>query len=171
LRFTSSNEKSFHNRAGFWLRLLAVFLDIVIFLLLTFVLAMIASMAMAIDEKVLEKVILLFLLLYTTMEVFFAGTPGKRILSLKIASSNNLPPDPWRRIVRWSSKQSPLILQFLFVTTKWPLFTLLAGFSATVVVAGSFFAANDDKQAWHDQWAGTAVYRGVVEQATGATIP
>src|SRR5205814_496662 len=95
---------------------------------------------------------------YTFTEVFFAATPGKMILRLRIGSSDGTPADGWRLLLRWSTKQFALLFQMLFNLTGIPLFYLLGGFGGLVVLIGCLYASNDDKQAWHDQWAGTAVF-------------
>ena len=67
--------------------------------------------------------------------------------------------DRWRLILRWSAKQFWLFAMLLFILTSVPLFYVLSGFMSLIVIIECLFASNDDKLAWHDQWAGTAVYR------------
>ena len=38
-------------------------------------------------------------------------------------------------------------------------FRIIAGFSNAVVAMGCLMALGETKQTWHDQWAGTAVFR------------
>jgi uncharacterized RDD family membrane protein YckC len=148
-------------RVGFWLRVLASLIDSVfVLLLLMFSLAAhLLIIGNARSSRLFDGFFWTAILIYTATEVFLAGTPGKRILRIKIGRNDCTSADKWRLGLRWSTKQLPLILLLLFIATNWLFFTILRGLTAAVVFFGCFYAANDDKLSWHDQWAGTAVYR------------
>lgn len=144
-------------RIGFWWRVLAALIDGVFVVVLGFALMAVAQ-AGQLSQLMFDLIWLGSLLLYSTSEVLFRGTPGKLLLGLRIAAINRAPGDGWRLFLRWSTKQLPLVAMLLFSITAWPLFYLLQGISALFVAIGCLYAANDDKLAWHDQWAGTAVF-------------
>ena len=109
-------------------------------------------------DWVIELIVGLVVLIYTLMEVFFRGTPGKLILRMRIMAIDGTPADKWQLILRWSTKQSPLLASILFDVTQYSPFKVLSGLSGFIIFIGCLFVANDDKLAWHDQWAMTAVY-------------
>jgi uncharacterized RDD family membrane protein YckC len=96
---------------------------------------------------------------YTSMEFFLAATPGKLILRQRIAGADARAAGRWRLFLRWSTKQMPLLCEFLFIFTGGTVFYYVGGLEWILVLIGCLFAANDEKLAWHDQWAGTAVIR------------
>ncbi len=98
-------------------------------------------------------------LIYTLTEIAFAATPGKLLLGLRIHSADGREADRWRLFARWSTKQSGMICWLLFWIGGISGLRVVSGFMNFIVALGSLFASNDDKQAWHDQWCGSAVYR------------
>ena len=153
------------HRAGFWIRTLAALLDLfamtpVYFIATTVMLAVWERVGGRVRAEAIASAILLCgWLAYTSFEIWTAGTPGKLILRLRVKSADGTPADFWRKVLRWSTKQLPMISNLLFVLTAFGPFYLLSGFSSLVVLVGCLFAANDDHLTWHDQWSGTAVYR------------
>jgi uncharacterized RDD family membrane protein YckC len=148
-------------RVGFWLRVLALLIDSV-FVLLLLMLCRFLNLQItgnAESSRLADGLFYAVVLIYTLTEVFFAATPGKLFLKLRIGRNDCAIADKWRLSLRWSTKQLPLILVLMFVATNWPPFMLLRGLSSAIILLGCFYAANDDKLSWHDQWAGTAVYR------------
>src|SRR5262249_4359057 len=96
-------------------------------------------------------------LIYSTMEVFSAGTLGKKILGLRIARLDGSP-DGWRLFLRWQTKQLPVIALILALLTGAGAFRLLGGSANLVIAGGCLFDVNDDHRGWYDQWSGTAVF-------------
>jgi uncharacterized RDD family membrane protein YckC len=154
-----------YQRVGFWRRVLATLLDAAFIFVIAFVCVIFVSALIdgavadpESEERFVAAAIALICLLYSTMEIFTAGTLGKLILRMRIRNVDSTPADRWTLFLRWSSKQSPMIFSLLFAFTNFAGFRLVSGLCGTIVTIGCLFAANDDKLAWHDQWAKTAVY-------------
>jgi uncharacterized RDD family membrane protein YckC len=98
------------------------------------------------------------LLAYGTTEVLWRATPGKRLLGLVIANPDGSPAERWRLFFRWSSKYYSVLVSLIWLVTLHPAAYLLGGFMNGVLLVGFLYALNDDKRAWHDEWAGTAVH-------------
>jgi uncharacterized RDD family membrane protein YckC len=143
-------------RAGFWIRLSAALIDgVAALVVMIAVSASLYSAGISIERS--NAAAFAALLPYTMLEILTRGTPGKLLLGLRIARADGSPADFWRLCLRWSTKQGPMIFQILYLLTRFPAFYLIGGFYGLVVFVGCFYASNDDKLAWHDQWAGTAV--------------
>jgi uncharacterized RDD family membrane protein YckC len=147
-------------KVGFWWRVLAVLIDacflLLILLLLSIMWPSLYQLGLTVNE--MNALSIGIAVLYLTTEVFFAGTPGKLILRQRIKTADGTVANTWRLLTRWCGKQYPIIFNFLFITTAWFPFHFIYGFGICVVLFGCLFAANEDKRAWHDQWAGTAVF-------------
>lgn len=142
-------------RVGFWFRVLATVIDAALFLplwLLLLVLLFEWPHAAAVGSAVAW-------LLYSSLEVAAAGTPGKLVLGLRIAYPDGSTADRWTLFLRWSTKQLPVMAILLYLLTDFVPLRLLAGFAELFVGIGCLFASTDLKQAWHDQWSKTAVCR------------
>lgn len=147
-------------RVGFWFRVLALLIDLPIMILLL-ALCVVVLTAVAnprTSTRLTNTVLVSAVLIYTFTEVIFSGTPGKRLLRLKIGRNDGTPADAWRLFLRWSTKLLPLILLLMFIATNWNGFYFATGYTETLVCIGCLYAANDDKLSWHDKWAHTAVY-------------
>jgi uncharacterized RDD family membrane protein YckC len=151
-----------HPRKGFFIRLTASLIDAVILLVA------LGSLGFGLDaflgpgvitERIADALFTAAALAYTSFDIFTAGTPGKLLLGLTIASPDATPASAGTLSLRWSTKYFPLICALLFVLTTQPLFRLIAGLSNVTIFVGCLFASCDHHLAWHDQWARTAVYR------------
>jgi uncharacterized RDD family membrane protein YckC len=142
-------------RVGFWFRLLALLIDTLI-VLIVYVLA-VAFFSLSEDRAAL--VFVAAWLIYTSPEIFTAGTLGKRILGIKIGRSNGTNADCWTLFLRWSTKQYPQLCGLLFLLTALIGLRFVGGISEAFVVIGCLYALNESKQTWHDEWASTAVFR------------
>lgn len=124
-----------------------------------------------------------FLLLgYGLFDVLMAGTPGKRIAGLIIASDDGLPATRKRLIKRWAVKQiavffaCPMALLWTLLSPynyhiPIPEFiipgilglaitdTILTAVLLLIVLGGCFLVLGPSRQSLHDKLAGTAVYR------------
>ena len=47
----------------------------------------------------------------------------------------------------------------LYLRTDYVPLSFLSSFTALLVLIGCLFASTDNRQAWHDRWAKTAVFR------------
>jgi uncharacterized RDD family membrane protein YckC len=152
------------HRAGFWIRTAATAIDVIAMFLISVgaVAAVFAVLetasSYALPEMAAAALLYAIWLGYTSMEIWFAATPGKMIFRLRVSNTDGSPAEFWRLFLRWSTKWSWLFLSFFFLLTDWPPLYLLASFISLIVVIGCFFAANDDRLTWHDQWARTAVF-------------
>ena len=162
------------DRAGFWIRVLATIIDIVIMLIIALAVgAVIFSITSTLAGRMTDIAVYTAWLGYTTFEIWTAATPGKMLLRLRISEQDCSPADFWRRVLRWSTKQFWMIAYLFFLLSASTVLYALGGFSSLVVTIGCLFAANDDRLTWHDQWAHTAVcYRSRNERRlAAASIP
>jgi uncharacterized RDD family membrane protein YckC len=144
-------------RVGVFARVMAAAIDGLGALVLLIVSGIIAAIA---DKTALAGLVFLILwLFYSGMEVVFAGTPGKLLLGLRIARQNGLKAEPSRLLLRWSTKYYvlvPSIFDYFFPGTA----VAMAGSCVNgLILCGLLGAFNGDRLTWHDQWAGTAVWK------------
>ena len=157
------------HRAGFWIRVLATVIDIVLMLILAvIVMALMHLVAPTAGERALQVTVFGAWLGYTSFEVWSAATPGKLLLRLRVTEQDCSPAEFWRRVLRWSAKQFWLMASVLFALTGSALFYAVSGFSSLVMTVGCLYASSDDRLAWHDQWAHTAVCR---RRRSDASVP
>jgi len=125
----------------------------------------------------------LLVLSYGLMEIFSAGTLGKRIMGLTIAMDDGAPAPRGRLMRRWAIKQSPLFfgalatLLFILSDPGGPakfagyvregllVFAWIDAVIALVllifVLIGCLRVRQHSRQAFHDAVAGTAIFRRV----------
>ena len=150
----------FMRRVGFWPRLFATVLDLVFFSPALFAYGLIDTIwpeAFAASPGVEAAFFPLAWLAYSSTEIWFAATPGKLIFYQRIATARGDPADFWTRFLRWETKQLPAIAAALLAATHFFPFLLIRGFMSTIVLWGCLAALNEDRRAWHDEWAGTSV--------------
>ena len=112
-------------RAGFWIRLLATTIDLVAMLFIGVGAAVATERALSAASYAIAAAGLAALecavwLAYTSMEIWFAATPGKMIFRLRVCNANCSDADFWRLFLRWSTKWSWLFLSLMFIVTEWP---------------------------------------------------
>jgi uncharacterized RDD family membrane protein YckC len=152
-------------RAGFWVRSLAWLVDTCFTSAITLALT---AAVITFDPssgvpgrfggRFLAIAVPALTLAYSSFEVIRGATPGKMLLGLVIATPRGAPADRWTLALRWSSKQAPLLLTLAHGVTQDVLSQFLAGLMNTVVYVGFLQALDEHKRAWHDEWAGTAVF-------------
>lgn len=154
-----------HVRVGFWLRALGVLLDLLIFapvlLMMAYLFGALRQWGV-IDGNIQQKATLtiwLTWLAYTSTEVFCAGTPGKRLLGMRIRRIDGESAGFWELLLRWETKQLPWILALAAALAMTGLLQYLAGLMNGIIVVGCLNALNESHLSWHDQWSATAVYR------------
>ncbi len=153
-------------RVGFFPRLFAVLLDAIILGVLMQVLSIVlpnifsapTSWSMSGDGMPLSSIIIS--LLYTSLEIWTAATPGKMILKLKIKAQGGGAAATPALVIRWLIKQSAQILMLLFIITSIQILQTLQSIAALVVFIGCLFVFAKSKQALHDLIAKTAVFKG-----------
>jgi hypothetical protein len=157
-------------RKGFGRRLLAALIDAVTLLAFFCVVGMLTgagsrtvvsngAVVVTTAARIGTIVAALFVLAYTSTEIFLAGSPGKLILGMKIGSETGVVPAPQDQLVRrWLVKSSGSLLNLLYAITFIGLFWWLAFLAGLVIFVGCFFALGATRQALHDVLAHTAVY-------------
>ncbi|MEO5959468.1 MAG: RDD family protein [Opitutaceae bacterium] len=118
-------------------------------------------------------------LLYTTTEVFFAGTPGKTLIGIRIATTRFAPSTRRQRLIRWTLRRSGDIawvmaamlmigIEDRFVPKGLQVVLPSIGFATWVallwVVISFGFTFGPKKLALHDRISGTAVIRDIDAQ-------
>jgi uncharacterized RDD family membrane protein YckC len=149
-------------RAGFWPRAAAGATDLFVALILyLIVIIVIAPLGQDPDTatSLMGGVWCVLWLLYSGTEALFAGTPGRLLLGQRIARQNGLRADKWRLFLRWSTKQSPVIVGLIGAIAPSVAFTYVRGLLALILGIGLLGILNDDHLSWHDEWSGTAVWR------------
>jgi uncharacterized RDD family membrane protein YckC len=153
-------------RAPFWIRALAATIDLII----AGVAMVLAATAVAIPLALVDAPDLLLdfaptaaayvaVLLYTSLEVWLAATPGKLIFGLFVGTPAGERAGRWTLALRWSSKYFGTFLAVAWSFTQDPLSNFLSGWMNLVVTVGCLQALDEHRRAWHDEWAGTAVLR------------
>ena len=165
-------------RAGFWHRGLAAAIDLLVGGAVVvgggaalFVAAHTLDLPAASGDYVLGVVSALLVLAYTSCDVWFGGTPGKLVVGLTIAGADGARATKWTLALRWSSKYFGYLFGLAHAITLDPLSYYLSGFMNLVVVVGCLQALDEHRRAWHDEWAGTAVWRRRTFAAPGPATP
>ncbi len=106
-----------------------------------------------------------FIALYFSMEIFKGYTPGKYLLGIQIFDENQQKPTRKAATWRFALKSSYFILltlSFLMLFIA-PVLYFVLGMAAfvigTITLLGYFAALGSRRQALHDRWSKTAVYR------------
>ena len=152
-------------RVGFWKRLLAAGIDSAIVLSLTAIVGVVMAVGFPtqldwlFEEQLYEMCFWLGVLVYSLSEVAFEGTPGKLVLGLAIAPANGIGNDVWRLLLRWSTKWWSTIFGIAWLMSGSFGCYWMAGLMNFVIYVGLLPTLGEDKQSWHDQWSGTAVFR------------
>ena len=149
------------HRAGFWIRTLAAGIDLIAFFAFSIISGFLrdSGATRSANDAIASLFVCVAWLAYSTFEIWTAGTPGKLLLRLRIRAIDGSIADFWRKFLRWSTKQLPIIALSLFIVTGFVPLYWLAGFMNVVVSVGCLYALDDDHLTWHDQWAKTVVYR------------
>lgn len=165
-------------RAGFWHRGLAAGLDLIACAIAAVaggIAAWVALPSAGVSDGVADRVagaaVIAIALAYTSTEVWLAGTPGKLLLGLRIATSAGPVAAKWTLALRWSAKHFGLFLLLLHAITQSLVFEYLAGFMNVIVLIGCLQALDEYRRTWHDEWAGTAVWRRRTFVAPGPATP
>ncbi len=151
-------------RAGFWRRAIALLIDLLIvfgpWLAILFVTINALDRHGRWDAQAEWWVAVLSYvpwLLYSMLEIFPGATLGKMLLGMRITRADGAPADRWRLVGRYIGKHYPWVFYVTAALADNGLFVYLGGIGLIVVTIGCLYASDEDKRAWHDDWAGTAV--------------
>jgi uncharacterized RDD family membrane protein YckC len=166
-------------RVGFGYRLLAAIMDIIIVSVISFAVFWVTgifeemmritggmSFASPGDMQMFNEFIrtsiapisLIIGIIYNSMEILFAATPGKMILGMRIAQADRREADMQKLALRAGVKHSDYIFNALSFLALSSLFDTLSTIAFLVILIGFFFTLSYKRQAFHDMAAGTAVY-------------
>jgi len=154
------------SRAGILRRLVAFVLD-GIFVLLIVLLSAAAgwyyispgATTGATAERVFWLVVQLLILAYLSFEAVAAASPAKMLLGLEIGDADGKKASPARLLNRWTGKWAFLLVGFIATAIQNTLLIWLFNFMGLITFIGCVAALDESRLAWHDMWAGTAVYR------------
>jgi len=166
-------------RIGFGPRLGAALIDVSILQIVMFPFLIISTFFMSsgsLEDLVMSVGFVIMLILsfaYTTLEIFKAATPGKMLLKLKIKAEDGNEASKGALVKRWAFKNIPsicvgLCLIFNGLALSYPSFVsfniidFFLGISQIVllvVFVGCFFTLAEARQAFHDKFAKTAVFK------------
>lgn len=97
-------------------------------------------------------------LLYYAFEIFMGASFGKLILGIKIADSDMKSGLFQKLFIRYIIKHISSVFSAIYVLTAMSLFSTIGSFLSFIILIGFFFVLGENKQAFHDMIAGTAVY-------------
>ena len=100
-----------------------------------------------------------FGVVYTTFEIFTAGTPGKLMLGLRIRDETGNAAHAARLTRRWLIKNGGTVVSVAGVALGMNIVERTGDLIGLLIVVGFLFTLRESRQAWYDEWAGTAVYR------------
>jgi len=162
------------DRQGFGIRLVALILDAIAFVILAVLVGIIFGGGAAISYRIGAPVpghLMASLagslvgLAYWSTEIFRAASPGKMILGLKIGSETGAPATQNELVTRWVVKNSGSLIGLLaiIVGAVVPFFGMLLGWISALanlaIFVGCFLTLGQTRQALHDIIAHTAVYK------------
>lgn len=98
-------------------------------------------------------------MLYMLIEGFAGATPGKMLLGLKIGRPDGSRGDQTLFLTRYMVKNSPSLLNLLATTTGIGLIGSISGIAGMLILMGGFMMLLPERQALHDRFAHTAVFR------------
>jgi uncharacterized RDD family membrane protein YckC len=105
---------------------------------------------------------------YSSLEIFKAATPGKMLLKLKITNEDGSDADRKTLIKRWAIKQIPQFANFVAAVTAMAIFGWFTTFCVIGYIISCCLTFRPDRQALHDTFAHTAVFR---TQTAAAAMP
>jgi uncharacterized RDD family membrane protein YckC len=154
------------NRANPIRRILATIIDLVIFLIASRLISILVEPPLRARiqtewraDYVLSLIMFALLLLYSSLEMIVAATPGKMLLGLRIARADGESAPTSMLLMRWSTKQFPYILAIFQLITFSPFLGAFANLMNLILWIGCLQMLDEDRRSWLDWWARTAVIR------------
>ena len=161
-------------RVGFYLRVAASIID---FMFKAFILTIVIyatgmykqfiglTFADMMDPEFVNHYIRIFVplsfviyIIYNSMDVFFAGTPGKHILGIIIADEKMKYASYSKLLYRFLLKNLDLVFQFIYILTWLQVFSTISSIFSFIILFAFLFTLGENKQALYDSIAKTAVY-------------
>jgi len=97
-------------------------------------------------------------IIYNSMDVFFAGTPGKHILGIIIADEKMKYASYSKLLYRFLMKNLDLVFQLIYILTWLQVFSTISSIVSFIILFAFLFTLGENKQALYDSIAKTAVY-------------
>lgn len=98
------------------------------------------------------------ILIYFIPEIFIGASVGKLALNIRIADKERFTAQVGKLITRYVLKHISNIVSFITYISGIMLLGTLGSLLGFVIFIGCFFVLGQNKQAFHDMIAGTAVY-------------
>lgn len=153
-------------RANAIRRILASVIDLVIFWIAAWLISILVEPPLRARiqtewraDYVLSLITLALWLLYSSLEMIVAATPGKLVLGLRIARVDGKPAPASMLAMRWSTKQFPYILAIFQLITFSAFLGAFANLMNLILWLGCLQMLDEDRRSWLDWWASTAVIR------------
>ena len=160
------------NRAGFWRRVLAFVIDYA--LIMAFALAVETAIAPYVTVSQFERFVAVspavIWVAYFALEVYPGTTVGKLVTRLQIARPDGMAVDRWTLLTRYLTKHFGMFLAAVADGTENLAAHFLSSVALLFVGIGFLRVLGEDKQAWHDVWSRTAVYRRTLRTAPGFPV-
>ncbi len=159
-----TNNTNNNKYIGFWKRVLASLLDVVILIPLAFILFKINIYAIRNRKFWLLSI---DMIIYTIYYVYFistrGGTPGKLIIKISVVNEEGMFLSPWKAILRYSPG---IVYNILGIVNMYisKNSTAYYGFKVLCIISGLFFIVdvlivpfNEKRRAIHDYFVGSYV--------------
>lgn len=153
-------------REGFLFRFCAALIDAVFCVVPGFVLSLIVAKVAGLWFA--GVFVALAYLGYSALEIFKAATPGKMLLKLKITNEDGSEAARATLIRRWAIKQIPQFANLVAAVTALTIFGWFTMFCVIGFVISCCLTFRPERQALHDTFAHTAVFR---TQTAAAAMP
>jgi uncharacterized RDD family membrane protein YckC len=147
-------------------RILASIIDVVIFLIAAWLISILVEPPLRARiqtewraDLVLSIITIALWLLYSSLEMIVAATPGKMFLSLRIVGADGTEAPTSLLVMRWSSKQLPYILMLFRQLTLNGFLASLASLTNLILWIGCLQMLDENRRSWLDLWAHTAVIK------------
>lgn len=148
------------SRKGFWIRVAAAAIDGVCVIVLVFSFAFAAELVgFNATQSLIDIAAWIAILLVGSFDIFCAATPGKAILRVAVGRFDCTPSPVAARLLRWTTLYGAFVLYVIHDLLPNPAVAWVGGIWFTAVLIGCLASLNDGRQAWHDQVAGTAIFR------------
>jgi len=98
-------------------------------------------------------------LMYFSLEVIFAASPGKMILGLRIGTQDRNEATTTTLLIRFLLKESSTVLSAIALIPGLFFVPYIGSFCNIFIIVGFFWTLTQKKQSFHDMLSKTAVYK------------